>query len=59
MALDDNQKIGIGLITLGVLFVMLGMVMFFDRSFIAIGNALFLTGTCVCMCTLHHTPSPL
>jgi hypothetical protein len=49
MALDDNQKIGIGLITLGILFIMLGMMMFFDRSLIAIGNALFLTGLLLCL----------
>lgn len=49
MALDDNQKIGIGLITLGIAFIMLGMMMFFDRSFIAMGNALFLTGLLLCL----------
>jgi hypothetical protein len=44
MALDDNQKIGIGLITVGIAFICLGVMMLFDPGFIAIGNAVFLTG---------------
>jgi hypothetical protein len=46
MALEDNQKIGIGLICLGLAFVLLGVVLLFDSSLIAIGNALFLAGLC-------------
>ena len=44
MVLSDNQKIGIGLITMGLGFLMLGCLMLFDRAMLAIGNILFLTG---------------
>ena len=44
MVLEDNQKIGIGLICLGGLFISLGIVLFLDASLIAIGNMLFLAG---------------
>jgi hypothetical protein len=46
MVLDDNQKIGVGLIGLGLGFIFLGVLLFFDRSMIAIGNVLFLMGLC-------------
>lgn len=46
MVLEDNQKIGIGLICLGLFFVVLGVVLLFDTSLIAIGNTLFLLGLC-------------
>ena len=46
MVLEDNQKIGIGLICLGLGFVTLGVVLLFDASLIAIGNTLFLAGLC-------------
>lgn len=32
MVLDENQKIGVGLIVLGLGFVVVGMMMFFDAS---------------------------
>lgn len=32
MVLDENQKIGVGLICLGLGFVVLGIVMFLDAS---------------------------
>ena len=44
MVLSDNQKIGIGLITIGLGFLMLGCLMLFDRAMLAIENILFLTG---------------
>jgi hypothetical protein len=44
MALDDNQKIGIGLIILGLVFIALGVILFFDAALIAIGNTLFIAG---------------
>ena len=44
MVLSDNQKIGIGLISGGLIFLSLGVMMIFDRSMLAIGNALFLSG---------------
>ena len=37
-SLDDNRKIGIGLSTAGMLFTILGVMMFFDRGLLAIGN---------------------
>ena len=36
--LDDNRKIGIALTTGGVLFTVLGVLMFFDRGLLAMGN---------------------
>jgi hypothetical protein len=44
MVLEDNQKIGIGLICLGLGFVVLGVLLMFDTSLIAIGNTLFIIG---------------
>ena len=46
MGLDDNQKIGVGLISLGIGFIFLGVILFFDAAMIAIGNILFLVGLC-------------
>ena len=46
MTLTDNQKIGVGLISLGLIFVLLGIAFFFDSALIAIGNLLFLVGLC-------------
>lgn len=37
-SLDDNRKIGIGLSTAGVLFTILGVLLFFDRALLAMGN---------------------
>ncbi|XP_065836017.1 vesicle transport protein GOT1B-like isoform X3 [Oscarella lobularis] len=42
--LSDYQKIGIGLSGFGVVFLFLGMVLFFDRGLLAMGNILFLAG---------------
>lgn len=47
--LDENKKIGIGLMGLGFGFISLGVVLFFDASLIAIGNVLFLVGLCFCI----------
>ena len=47
--MDDNKKIGIGLMGLGFGFIALGVVLFFDASLIAIGNVLFLVGLCFCI----------
>ncbi|KAL7410739.1 Got1-domain-containing protein [Mrakia frigida] len=44
MWLTDLQKIGVGLTSFGVLFMMLGVVMFFDGALLALGNILFLAG---------------
>lgn len=41
---SDNQKIGIALSAFGCFFLMLGVLLFFDRGLLAIGNLLFLVG---------------
>jgi hypothetical protein len=38
MTISDSQKIGIGLICLGVLFITLGILMLMDSALIAIGT---------------------
>jgi len=43
-AMSDTKKIGTGLLFLGVLFLFLGVMLFFDRGLLALGNILFLTG---------------
>jgi len=42
--LTDLQKIGVGLTAFGLVFMVLGVLLFFDAGFIAIGNILFLAG---------------
>ncbi|CAN0010751.1 unnamed protein product [Phaeothamnion confervicola] len=42
--MDDNKKIGTGLLILGFIFIFLGVVLFFDAGLLAIGDILFLTG---------------
>ncbi|XP_074601438.1 vesicle transport protein GOT1B [Brevipalpus obovatus] len=42
--ISDSQKIGLGLAGFGVAFLMLGVMLFFDRGLLAIGNILFLSG---------------
>jgi len=44
MWLTDAQKIGVALTTFGGLFLMLGVMLFFDRALLALGNLLFLSG---------------
>ena len=43
-AISDYQKIGIGLTGFGMAFLFLGVVMFFDKGLLAMGNILFLAG---------------
>ncbi len=38
MVLTDNQQIGVGLISLGLVFVALGVVLFLDAALMAIGT---------------------
>jgi len=47
MVLDDQQKIGVLLTGFGMFFTFLGVLMFFDRGLLAIGNLLFLSGVTV------------
>eukprot|EP00227_Mantoniella_beaufortii_P005010 CAMPEP_0197605434 /NCGR_PEP_ID=MMETSP1326-20131121/43108_1 /TAXON_ID=1155430 /ORGANISM="Genus nov. species nov., Strain RCC2288" /LENGTH=138 /DNA_ID=CAMNT_0043173235 /DNA_START=66 /DNA_END=482 /DNA_ORIENTATION=+ len=42
--MDDKQKIGIGLTSFGLLFTLLGIMFFFDRGLLSMGNILFLAG---------------
>ncbi|CED82319.1 got1-domain-containing protein [Phaffia rhodozyma] len=44
MWLTDMQKIGVGLTSFGMLFMLLGIIMFFDGALLALGNILFLSG---------------
>ncbi|KIY44509.1 Got1-domain-containing protein [Fistulina hepatica ATCC 64428] len=44
MWLSDSQKIGVALTTFGVLFMMLGIMLFFDGALLALGNVLFISG---------------
>lgn len=44
ISLTDSQKIGIGLTGFGVFFLFFGMILFFDKALLAIGNILFVVG---------------
>lgn len=41
---SDRKKIGLGLTGFGVLFSFLGIIMLFDKGFLAMGNILFVSG---------------
>mmetsp|Transcript_116760 Transcript_116760/g.183604 ORF Transcript_116760/g.183604 Transcript_116760/m.183604 type:complete len:138 (+) Transcript_116760:74-487(+) len=42
--LDENKKIGIGLCAIGVVCLVLGIFLLFDRTLLALGNVAFLLG---------------
>uniref|UniRef100_A0A7N0RD07 Vesicle transport protein GOT1B n=1 Tax=Kalanchoe fedtschenkoi TaxID=63787 RepID=A0A7N0RD07_KALFE len=42
--MNDRKKIGLGLTTCGVVFSTLGIMFFFDKGLIAMGNILFFSG---------------
>ncbi|XP_024996550.1 vesicle transport protein GOT1-like [Cynara cardunculus var. scolymus] len=42
--MDDWKKIGLGLTGFGVFFSFLGIIFFFDKGLLAIGNILFISG---------------
>ncbi|XP_065911060.1 vesicle transport protein GOT1B-like [Dysidea avara] len=42
--LTDMQKIGVGLTGFGAVFIFLGVMLFFDRGLLAMGNILFVAG---------------
>jgi len=44
MEISDIQKIGVGLAGFGVSFIILGMILLFDKGLLAIGNILFIVG---------------
>ncbi|KZP17952.1 Got1-domain-containing protein [Athelia psychrophila] len=44
MWLSDAQKIGVALTSFGGLFMMLGVILFFDGALLALGNVLFISG---------------
>ncbi|KAJ4815308.1 Got1/Sft2-like vescicle transport protein family [Rhynchospora pubera] len=42
--MNDMKKIGLGLTGFGVFFSFLGIIFFFDKGFLAMGNILFISG---------------
>mmetsp|Transcript_967 Transcript_967/g.1882 ORF Transcript_967/g.1882 Transcript_967/m.1882 type:complete len:140 (+) Transcript_967:92-511(+) len=42
--ISDNAKIGTGLLALGIVFLFLGVIFFFDAALLALGDILFLIG---------------
>ncbi|XP_064634840.1 vesicle transport protein GOT1B-like isoform X2 [Lineus longissimus] len=44
MQITDFQKIGVGLAGFGIAFLFLGVLFFFDKGLLAIGNILFICG---------------
>ncbi|CAO3611415.1 unnamed protein product [Mucor hiemalis] len=44
MWLSDSQKIGVGILSFGIFFMLLGVITFFDSGLLAIGNILFVIG---------------
>ncbi|CAJ2668817.1 vesicle transport protein GOT1 [Trifolium pratense] len=45
--IDEMKKIGIGLIGFGIFFTFLGIILFFDRGLLALGNIFWLAGVAI------------
>ncbi|XP_031122942.1 vesicle transport protein GOT1-like [Ipomoea triloba] len=45
--MNDRKKIGLGLTGFGVLFSFIGIIFFFDKGLIAMGNILFVSGVAI------------
>lgn len=54
MQITDIQKIGVGLAGFGVSFLLLGVILLFDKGLLAIGNILFISGL-ACVIGLERT----
>ncbi|XP_025829937.1 vesicle transport protein GOT1B [Agrilus planipennis] len=52
--ISDTQKIGVGLAGFGIFFLFLGMLLLFDKSLLALGNILFISGL-ACVIGLERT----
>jgi len=54
MQITDLQKIGVGLAGFGVGFLLLGIILLFDKGLLAIGNIFFISGL-ACVIGLERT----
>lgn len=45
--IDETKKVGLGLIGFGIFFSILGVVLFFDRGLLALGNIFWLAGVAI------------
>ncbi|PIN12957.1 Ferric reductase-like protein [Handroanthus impetiginosus] len=58
---SDLKKIGLGLTVSGIVFSLIGVLLFFDKGFLTIGNILFLSGVIMTVgfkSTLHFFLKP-
>ena len=56
--MDDWRKIGIGLSTAGAFFTILGVLMFFDKALLAMGNVRASSDCCRCRKRVAHSCLP-